>query len=79
MFFRPVSAIADPIPQGGDTMAEVLVVVSKVKKMVKEQGLRTGQDYVDALTAKVLSIVNASVEKVKSEGKKKTLGVEDLV
>jgi len=59
-------------------MAETLVVVSKIKKMVKDAGYRTGGDYIDSLSSKVLSIVNASVEKVKADGKKKTLGAEDL-
>jgi len=59
-------------------MAETLVVVSKIKKMVKDAGYRTGGDHIDSLSSKVLSIVNASVEKVKADGKKKTLGAEDL-
>jgi len=61
------------------TMADVLVVVSKVKKMVKEQGLRTSEGFVEALSKKVEEIVKNAVEKVKSEGKKKTLGAEDLM
>ena len=59
-------------------MAESLVVVSKVKKLVKEAGLRTGGDYLDALSARIQSLVSASVEKVKADGSKKTLGAEDL-
>lgn len=59
-------------------MAEQLVVVSKVKKMVKEQGLRTGGDYIEALSKKIEDIVTASVTKVKSDASKKTLGAEDL-
>lgn len=59
-------------------MAEVLVVVSKIKKMVKDAGFRTGGDYVDSLSAKVDSIVKQSIEKVKQDGGKKTLGAEDL-
>lgn len=60
-------------------MAEVLVVVSKVKKIVKEAGFRTGGDYVDALSTRIDAIIKASVSKVQAEGKKKTLGAEDLV
>ena len=30
-------------------MAETYVVVSKIKKVVKEAGLRTGGDYIDAI------------------------------
>lgn len=59
-------------------MGETLVVVSKVKKMVKDAGFRTGGDYIEGLSGKILQIVNASVEKVKADGKKKTLGAEDL-
>ncbi len=60
-------------------MAETLVVVSKVKKIVKDAGLRTGGDYVDALSARVDALIKASVQKVQAEGGKKTLGAEDLV
>lgn len=59
-------------------MAETLVVVSKIKKMVKEAGFRTGMDYVGSLSTKVESIVKESIEKVKTAGGKKTLGAEDL-
>ena len=59
-------------------MAETLVVVSKIKKMVKEQGLRTGMDYAVGLSKKVEELVKASIAKVKQEGGKKTLGLEDL-
>lgn len=60
-------------------MAETLVVVSKVKKMVKDAGFRTGGDYVDALSGKISGIIQASIDKVKADGKKKTLGAEDLI
>ena len=59
-------------------MAEALVVASKVKKLVKESGLRTGGDYLDALSAKIEAAVKASIQKVQAEGKKKTLGAEDI-
>jgi hypothetical protein len=60
-------------------MADILVVVSKVKKLAKDAGLRTGADYIEALSAKINQIVGASMEKVKNEGKKKTIGAEDLI
>ena len=60
-------------------MAENLVVVSKVKKLVKDAGYRTGGDYVDALSAKIEAVVKASIQKISTDGKKKTLGAEDLV
>lgn len=59
-------------------MAENMVVVSKVKKQVKEAGFRTGGDYINALSQKVEEMVKASIEKVKAAGGKKTLGAEDL-
>jgi hypothetical protein len=59
-------------------MAESLVVVSKVKKVVKEAGLRTGGDYLEALSKRINDIVQASITKVKGEADKKTLGAEDL-
>jgi hypothetical protein len=59
-------------------MAETLVVVSKIKKVVKDAGLRTGGDYIDALSAKIATLIQTSVDKVKADGKKKTLGAEDL-
>jgi hypothetical protein len=59
-------------------MAETLVVVSKIKKLVKDAGLRTGGDFIDALSSKIEAAVKASVEKVQADGKKKTLGAEDL-
>jgi len=59
-------------------MAEQLVVVSKVKKLVKDAGLRTGGDYIEALSKKIEDSVNASINKVKADAGKKTLGAEDL-
>lgn len=59
-------------------MADTYVVVSKVKKVVKEAGFRTGMDYITGLSAKVEGIVKQSIEKVKTDGSKKTLGQEDL-
>ena len=59
-------------------MTESLVVVSKIKKMVKASGFRTGMDYITALSSKVDAIVKESIEKVKNGGGKKTLGAEDL-
>ncbi|MFH1725930.1 MAG: hypothetical protein ABII00_15075 [Elusimicrobiota bacterium] len=59
-------------------MGETVVIVSKIKAMVKAEGLRTGGDFIDGLSSRVNQIVSAAVEKVKTEGKKKTLGAEDL-
>ena len=59
-------------------MAENLVVTSKVKKIIKDQGLRTGGSYISALSAKVEEMINASIGKLKQEGKRITLGAEDI-
>jgi hypothetical protein len=59
-------------------MADTLVVVSKIKKMVKEKGLRTGVDYIEALSKKVETMISDAVQKVQNEGKRKTLGAEDI-
>jgi len=59
-------------------MAETLVIVSKVKKIVKEAGFRTGGDFIEGLSGKISTIVQDAINKVKTDGKKKTLGAEDL-
>jgi len=60
-------------------MSDMLVVASKVKKMVKASGLRSSSGYLESLSKKVEETINSSIEKVKQEGKKKTLGAEDLL
>ena len=59
-------------------MSENLIVTSKVKKIVKDAGFRTGADYIVALSNKVEQTVKASIEKIKTEGGKMTLGQEDV-
>lgn len=59
-------------------MAETFVVVSKIKKLVKDQGFRTGGDYIEGLSKKVETIIGESLNKIKADGKRKTLGQEDL-
>ncbi len=59
-------------------MAENLVVTSKVKKLIKDQGLRTGSSFINALSGKVEEIINASIGKLKQDGKRITLGADDL-
>jgi hypothetical protein len=60
-------------------VAETIVVVSKINRLGKEAGLRTGKDYIEALSARVDGMVKASIEKAKADGKKKTIGAEDLI
>ncbi|MBI4667828.1 MAG: hypothetical protein HY747_01380 [Elusimicrobia bacterium] len=59
-------------------MADTFVVVSKIKKIVKEAGYRTGADYIDGLSKKVEEMVRNSVTKVQTDQSRKTLGAEDL-
>lgn len=59
-------------------MAETLIVVSKVKKLVKDAGFRTGGDFIDGLSGRIDQIIRSAIDKVKADGKKKTLGAEDL-
>lgn len=59
-------------------MADSFVVASKVKAKVKEAGLRTGGDFLDSLSKKIEDLVQGSIDKVKADNSKKTLGAEDL-
>lgn len=59
-------------------MPETLVVVSKVKKLVKDAGFRTGGDYIEQLSKRVEQILQDSINKIKTDGTRKTLGAEDL-
>jgi histone H3/H4 len=59
-------------------MAEVLVVTSKVKALVKAKDLRTSADFIDALSKKVEALVEAAVPKAVSAGRK-TVQAEDLL
>lgn len=60
-------------------MAEILVVASKVKKVIKDTGLRSSPGFLEALSKKVEDMIKVSTDKVKLDGKKKTLGAEDLL
>jgi len=70
--------MADTEETAGSSGSVTLVVVSKVKQVVKEAGLRTGGDYIEALSKRVSELVQNSINKVKGEDNKKTLGAEDL-
>ncbi len=58
-------------------MAETLVVTSKVKKLIKEQGMRTSSDAIEALSSLVEAKAKEGVEKAKAAGKK-TVQASDL-
>ncbi|MFA5795329.1 MAG: hypothetical protein WC980_09750 [Candidatus Brocadiia bacterium] len=59
-------------------MAEVFVVTSKIKKMIKEQGMRTGADAIEALSKIVEEKAKAAVLKAKEAGKK-TIQASDIL
>lgn len=58
-------------------MSETLVVVSKVKKIAKEQGMRTSGDAMEALSAVVAAKIKEGIEKARAAGKK-TVQASDL-
>jgi len=55
-----------------------LVVKGAVRKIIKDAGLRTGGDFVEALSEKVRNLIDAAVQSTKENGKKMTLGAEDI-
>lgn len=58
-------------------MSEVMVVTSKVKKLAKEQGMRTSADAVQTLSEFVAAKMKEGIEKAKAAGKK-TVQASDL-
>ena len=59
-------------------MAETLVVTSKIKKLVKAQGMRTGGDAIEALSKIIVDKVSQAIQKAKADGKKTIQGVDVL-
>jgi histone H3/H4 len=55
-------------------VAEILVVQSKIREMIKAKGCSTSQDAVDALSAEVQRIVNRAVDRTKANGRKTVKG-----
>lgn len=55
-------------------MAEILVVQSKVREMIKAKGCSTSADAIDSLSAEVTRIVNRAVERTKANGRKTVKG-----
>ncbi len=55
-------------------MAEILVVQSKIREMIKLQGCSTSADAVDALSAEVERVVKKAVERTKGNGRKTVKG-----
>ncbi|HQC51438.1 MAG: hypothetical protein BWY68_00804 [bacterium ADurb.Bin400] len=48
---------------------ETLVVVSKVKDFVKEQGLQTSETAVDAISDAVRELLTKAIERAKANGR----------
>lgn len=48
---------------------ESVVVTSKVKDYIKSKGCQTSADAVDALSQKVLLMLDAAIERVKANGR----------
>jgi len=48
---------------------ETLVVVSKVKDFVKEQGLQTSETAVDAISDTVRELLTKAIERAKANGR----------
>jgi histone H3/H4 len=55
----------------------MLVVASKVKAMAKAGGLRTSQEFIDALSAKIEDLVIAAAKAAKDKNRQ-TLKARDL-
>ena len=56
---------------------QALVITSRIKQMVKAEGLRTGADFIDALSRKVNDMVNSAMETTRND-RRMTLGAEDV-
>jgi len=57
-------------------MSEVLVVTSKVKEAIKAEGCNTASDAVEAISAKVNTMVKEAAERAKANGRKTVRGVD---
>gem|GEM_PF-3478825 len=59
--------------------AETMIVVSKVKKFIRDQGgLNTSEDAITALTQKVIEECLKGIERAKSDGRKTFMGRDVL-
>ena len=55
-------------------MAEILVVQSKVREMIKGDGCSTSADAVEALSVEVTRIIKKAIERTKANGRKTVKG-----
>ena len=57
-------------------MAEILVVQSKIREMIKGEGCSTSQEAVEALSAEVGRIIKKAIERTKANGRKTVKGAD---
>jgi histone H3/H4 len=55
-------------------VAEILVVQSKIREMIKADGCSTSADAVEALSHEVTRIIKKAVERTKANGRKTVKG-----
>lgn len=56
---------------------ETLIVVSKVKDVIKEHEMRSGEDFIAALSEMNHKVIKAAVDRAKANGRA-TLKAEDI-
>jgi histone H3/H4 len=65
---------------GGFNMAEILVVTSKVKKLIKEKaGMNTSQETIEQLSRAVEKLVERGIETAKADKRKTVMGRDIIV
>ncbi|OYT43744.1 MAG: DUF1931 domain-containing protein [Candidatus Aenigmarchaeota archaeon ex4484_56] len=57
-------------------MAEMLVVQSKVKDVVKEEDMNMSGDFAEALSTKVEKLIKDAIERAKANGRKTLRGYD---
>lgn len=55
-------------------MTEILVVQSKIRDMIKNEGCATSQEAVEALSREIERMVKRSIERAKENGRKTVKG-----
>lgn len=72
---RIVTGAAASTGQGSNEAVDTLVVVSKVKKFIRDHSeFSTSQCCIDALTDKVIEICRQGIENARSSGRKTVMG-----
>lgn len=61
-------------------MSDVLVVASKVKKVIKEKaGMNTSQETIDRLSQAVLRLIERGIENAQADKRKTVMGRDIIV